>query len=1076
MRLSKASLLMLATFIAATGILFVLRDQLALPIDPARAAPSVALGSTTCAMLALMTFTVGWRTYSIERSWPITLLAAIMFGVALFEMVAVVSQPGMEPWLTANTPQKTALIDFTIKFWIGTALLAAAVTANLGTMAVSAHRYVLGFTLIVFGAVFLTIAFKCDDFPIATETAPFAVLLHALLLAMFATSTIVFARLCDDQLEWAQRMMQASALLFIAELNFTVVSNMRNFNGMLGGVLSITALILIYRGVFQHSIRTPIDAMNSWKARLKISQRELHITKLAVDNSGYYLLMFDGVGTLLYVSDNTTRRLGYAESELLGKKTPEMNIFSKNTFYRDWSSLQESGHVTFEETIRTKNGTTFPVDVTSTMIVEDGEVRFCVILHDISERKRYEMEREENSHYLRRIIDSIPHYVFVLDQQGKIVDINETLTRTIPFQSNILRGELFYQLVQPFLLDDATQAAMNNALNRAKLGKDTRCDLHVGTDAIHEYIECSFSPIHNNKGEFDHIIVSGVIITDRVRSQNELKLTATVFDHSAEAILITDGAMHALSINRAFTTITGFSEEETIGTTSSLFERGNHLEAMRTALSDSGNWNGEVEWLSKDGRLCFEWVTVTKVIDNDGAASNYIVIFSDITEKKRAEEHIQYLAYYDPLTSLPNRVLLEDRIQVAIAAAKRENHKIAIAFLDLDHFKTINDSLGHQYGDKILSEVAKRLKRNVREYDTVARLGGDEFIIVFPRLHEAEEVAAITRKLLEELALPYFSDNIELRLTVSIGVSVFPDDGDDFSRLIMNADAAMYHAKASGRNNMQFFIGEMNRRAAELLSMENHLRRAIEREEFVLHYQPQIDLRTDRIVGFEALVRWLDPDRGMIPPNQFIPIAEERGLIGPIGDWVLREACRQNRAWQDAGLPKLPVAVNISAQQFRAKDLIEKIKRVLHETGLEPQYLELEVTESTVMEDAESLIATLEELQQIGVLLAIDDFGTGYSSLSYLKRFPIDKIKIDRSFIRDIPDDKDDYSIVRAIISLSQNLNLKVIAEGVETIEQLTALRESCCDQYQGFYFSKPVATEAIEKLLRAEALQIAAG
>jgi diguanylate cyclase (GGDEF)-like protein/PAS domain S-box-containing protein len=864
-------------------------------------------------------------------------------------------------------------------------------------------------------------------------------------------------------------LLQACALMLLAEMNFSLAASDFDYGNLFANVLLIAALAMVYLGVFQHSIGIPIDAMNKWKAQLKTSQRELNITKLAVDGSDHYIFMYDDATTLLYVSDNACKRLGYKVDELVGKSSAQLSaVASRKMREPDWTSLFEQGHMSYEGTLRTRSGDIIPVDVAITKIVEDDELRYCAIIHDITERKLYEQQRERAADYLRRIIDGIPHFVTVLDAQGNVIDLNEAFAGLYPFDPKTMRGMHYRELIGPFLLDDESRQLMEETLAKALQGISAKCDVYVGGADIHEYIECAFESLVNSEGQIENIIVTGVYITERVRSQIQLKLAATVFDHSAEAILITDGDIRILSVNKAFTIITGFIEEEAINTVPPLFERGKHLEPMRLALLTSGNWSGEVEWLSKSGQLCFEWVTVTEVTGGDGKISNYIVIFSDITEKKRAEEHIQYLAYYDPLTNLPNRVLLEDRIQQAIATAKREDHKVAIIFLDLDHFKTINDSLGHQHGDKILSEVAKRLKRNIREYDTVARLGGDEFIIVLSHLHDSEEAAAISRKLLEELALPYFSGDNELRLTVSIGVSIYPDDGDDFSRLIMNADAAMYHAKESGRNNAQFFIGEMNRRAAELLTVENHLRRAIERNEFILHFQPQIDLRTSAIIGFEALVRWQDPVRGLIPPAQFIPVAEERGLIADIGNWVLREACRQNRAWQDAGLPLIPVAVNISAKQFRNKDFVDNVRRVLLETGLEARYLELEVTETTVMQDAESLISTLEELQQLGVHLAVDDFGTGYSSLSYLKRFPIDKIKIDRSFIRDIPGDKDDHSIVRAIIGLTQQLNLKVIAEGVETIEQLTALRESQCDQYQGFYFSKPVPANDAEQLLRS--------
>jgi diguanylate cyclase (GGDEF)-like protein/PAS domain S-box-containing protein len=1071
--LSKLNWLVFLASIVATAVLYLLRDVLPPPITDARTLTLDVLASTICAMLTLMTFTVGWLTYSIERSWPMTLLSSLLFGVGMYELGAIVSHPGMAALISENTAQKAALFNFTIRFGVAFALLVTAATARMEIMSARIHHsYALILTLIICGILHLGFVFYPASFPDMVGNALLIEVLHATLLAMFIAGAIVFTGLIASGIEWAFKMLQACALLLVSEINFILAGGAPSFHTMLDNLLFIAGLVLIYRGVFQHSIRIPIDAMNTWRARLKTSQNELHITKLAVDNSGYYLFMYDNKGVPLYINDNVKNKLGYSEQDLADQTSLTVQLFEKSLLDLDRTPLHENGYMVLENALRTKSGATFPVEVTITMIIEDGEPRYCVIVHDITERKLYEQQREETTDLQRRLIDSIPHFVTVLDTRGNVVSLNKTLMGSQAFDLNHLRGTSYLAWTRPFLLDNKSYEDLDAALQRAMQGESTRCDICVGSEKIRDYVECSLSPVYNNDGKFDHIIVTGVLVTERVHSQNELKLAATVFDHSAEAFLIADGAMHTLSVNRAFTTITGFDEADIVGTTPLLFEEGKHIQPMHAALSASGNWSGEVEWLRKDGGLCFEWVTVTKVVDKDDITTNYIVIFSDITEKKRSEEHIQYLAYYDPLTSLPNRVLLEDRVKQAIAAAKHNMRKIALMFLDLDHFKTINDSLGHHRGDKLLAEVGSRLTRCVREADTVARLGGDEFVILLSDISDAQGASAVAHKLLTELQSPYLIDGTEFRLTVSIGVSVYPDDGDDFSRLIMNADAAMYHAKDNGRNNVQFFIGEMNRRATELLDMETRLRRAIERKEFILHFQPQIDLHANCIIGFEALVRWQDPDRGMIPPIQFIPIAEERGLIKDIGNWVLREACRQNREWQDTGLPRLPIAVNISAKQFRDRDFVSTVRFALNESGLEPRYLELEVTETAVMQDAENLISTLEELKQLGVLLAIDDFGTGYSSLSYLKRFPIEKIKIDRSFIRDLPGDKDDYSIVCAIIGLTHQLNLKVMAEGVETIEQLECLRDVYCDAYQGFYFSKPIPADQAAQILRGEFLR----
>jgi diguanylate cyclase (GGDEF)-like protein/PAS domain S-box-containing protein len=439
-------------------------------------------------------------------------------------------------------------------------------------------------------------------------------------------------------------------------------------------------------------------------------------------------------------------------------------------------------------------------------------------------------------------------------------------------------------------------------------------------------------------------------------------------------------------------------------------------------------------------------------------------------EIDQARIRMVYLAQHDPLTDLPNRILLNDRLAQAIALARRQGKQLAVMFLDLDRFKHINDSLGHAVGDQLLQSVAKRLMAVVRSSDTVCRQGGDEFVILLADVEHAEDAALSAQKILAALTVPHCIDQLELHVTVSIGISIYPEDGQDADTLIKSADTAMYHAKESGRNNYQFFEQTMNVLAVERHSIEGGLRRALERQEFMLLYQPKIDLETGTISGVEALLRWQHPQRGLILPEQFVGIAEDCGLIVPIGAWVLREACRQAQTWQDSGLPSVPVAVNISAVQFRHKDFLASLTGILKDTGLAPRYLELELTESVLMQDADSTACVLKALKAMGVRLAIDDFGTGYSSLSYLKRFPIDTLKIDQSFLRDIihaTSDSDDAAIVAAVVSMGKNLKQRVIAEGVETREQLAFLQAQGCGEGQGFYFSRPVTADALGKLLQ---------
>jgi diguanylate cyclase (GGDEF)-like protein/PAS domain S-box-containing protein len=457
--------------------------------------------------------------------------------------------------------------------------------------------------------------------------------------------------------------------------------------------------------------------------------------------------------------------------------------------------------------------------------------------------------------------------------------------------------------------------------------------------------------------------------------------------------------------------------------------------------------------------------TVSTIHDGEGHATGSVVVFRDVSAARTMAERMVYSAQHDFLTGLPNRLLLNDRVAQAIAMAPRHNKQVAVLFLDLDGFKHINDSLGHPTGDKLLQSVARRLVECVRDPDTVSRQGGDEFVVLLAEAEQWEDAAAIAKRMLQAVALPHSVDSHELHITTSIGVSVFPDDGLDAETLIKNADTAMYQAKENGHQRCQFFKPEMNARAVERQSIEEGLRRAIERDEFVLHYQPKISLATGTITGAEALIRWNHPSRGLVPPDQFIHIAEASGLILPIGNWVLHEACRQVRAWVDQGLPTTTVAINVSALQLQQEDFVESLLAVLDDAGVDPEALELELTETVIMKDADSAGRILKRIRETGIKVTVDDFGMGYSSLSYLLQFPVDALKIDQSFVRRITTSVQDSAIVIAIISMARSLNLLVVAEGVETIKELAFLQTNLCDEVQGYYFSRPVPADQFANL-----------
>ncbi len=573
-------------------------------------------------------------------------------------------------------------------------------------------------------------------------------------------------------------------------------------------------------------------------------------------------------------------------------------------------------------------------------------------------------------------------------------------------------------------------------------------------------------------GNRNPLRVDGIMsdITERKHAQAELELSAKVFEQSAEGILICDAEVRILSVNRAFCEITGYSREEVIGSDPRLLRSGRHdrdfFRQMWAELNGTGRWHGEIWNRRKNGELYPEFLSISALYDAEGCRTHYIGMFSDISQRKQAEERIRHLAHFDALTALPNRALLSDRIARATIQAQRGRHSMAVMFLDLDRFKNINDSLGHRIGDEILAETAQRLTRAVRDEDTVSRLGGDEFILLLPN-SDADGAAHVAQKAIEAMAAPYRAGGNELVLTLSIGIAMYPADGLNTEALVQCADVAMYKAKADGRNTFRFFTPDMHRQASRTLRLENGLRRALERQELALHFQPKVDARDGATTGCEALLRWHHPELGTVPPTDFIPIAEDSGQILAIGEWVIRSALRQIKAWQTAGLPLLPVAVNLSAAQFRQIDLIEMIERILDESGLPPACLELELTESMTMEDPASAAGIIERLHGLGLKLSIDDFGTGYSSLSHLKRFQVDKLKIDQSFVRGITTDPEDREIVAAIVGLARSLRLSTIAEGIEHEEALVLLREIGCDEFQGYYFSRPLPADSFEALLR---------
>jgi diguanylate cyclase (GGDEF)-like protein/PAS domain S-box-containing protein len=683
------------------------------------------------------------------------------------------------------------------------------------------------------------------------------------------------------------------------------------------------------------------------------------------------------------------------------------------------------------------------------------------------ERERMEAELRGTSERLSAVMDSIPSLIYVADPETYEILFINAYGREI---WGDIAGQICWQSLQqgqtgpcPFCTNDRLFPADGEP------GKSLVWEFQNTRDG--RWYECRDQAIRWDDGRWVRMEIAADI-SERKVAEEELRKLSLAVEQSPAAVLITDPTGTVEYVNPKFTRVTGYTLEEARARTPSLLKaEGMSEEAygdLLDRLASGKEWHGEVRSRRKNGSRYWELVSISPVVDPNGAITHYVAVKEDISDRKDYEAQLEYLSTHDELTGLANRALLSDRLEQSIHYAQRSERQVAVLLLDLDRFKVINDSLGHNFGDRLLCEVARRLSESVREADTVARLGGDEFVLLLTELAGTKDAGLVANKILHQLAQPYRLDGREITLTASLGISLYPRDGLDVATLIRNADTAMYQSKRDG-STFSYYATEMNQKVLATLEMESGLRNALERREFCLHYQPQVDLAGGRVIGCEALLRWLHPQKGMIPPGDFIPLAEETGLIAPIGAWVLDEACRQAVAWQKAGLPKLRMAVNLSARQFRKGDLPQQVRKTLYQTGLAADRLELELTESMVMDDPVGAKQTMQGLKELGVSLSLDDFGTGYSSLNYLRRFPVDSLKIDRSFIRDVVVDPSGASVVTSIIDIAHNLRLAAVAEGVETREQLDFLVGCGCDSYQGFFFSKPISAEDFTSLLRGQ-------
>jgi len=1021
-------------------------------------------------VVSLLIFAVAWPTPDRSHTRGLLLLGAAFLAVALIDIGHLLSYQGMPDFVTPSSPPKAIAFWLAARLIEASALLAAVLLRWQPSEWRGERHLMLSAALLLPLGVYSVVLFHFEWLPSlfvpGLGLTPLKVNLEYTVIAMLTlTAGIQLYRVFVRHDHTALYLLMAVVTMAGSEIFFTLYTSVTDMASLFGHLYKVVACLFLYRAVFVENVQMPFR---------RLQESEAHFRKL-MEVAPDGILIADAQGRIVAINNQAEHMFEYLREELIGKPIEVLipQRFRADHVGRSRGFLGDPGTertISGAEVVALhRNGTEFPVELSlSSLATREGNLAICVV-RDITQRKAAEQTLLQRDQELRALTDDAPDIISRFDPQLRRIYVNHAITKVDGKPREFYLDKTFRELGKPDEFAELWESRLKEVFDS---GKECEFEFHYDSTKGRRHYYAHLTPEFSVDGTVAHVIAVAPDITARVMAEEENKRLASIMEAAPDLVGITDTRYRFVYLNPAGRHMLGMGyHEDPAWLDPSHYYPGWAARRMREeAVPEAlnrGVWRGESAILRRGGEEVPVMQTLIPHRDKHGEVLYWSNIIQDFSELRKLEQQLSHQATHDQLTGFPNRTLMLDRLRQSIAHAERSDRVVAVLLLDLDDFKNINDALGHAFGDELLRHVGQRLSTCLRGGDTFGRLGGDEFAVLLEDMAQMEDVLPIVEKLQYALSQPFTVQAYDLSVNASIGITFYPNDDLEAENLLRNADIAMYEAKNRGRNTYCFYKTDMNSNVKERLELLEQLRRAVVNEEFVLYYQPKVNLVSGEVCGMEALIRWQHPEMGMIPPNDFIPLAEDSGLILEIGAWVLRTACFQNRAWQNAGLPPLRVAVNLSARQFKQEGLIRQISAALRESGLDAAFLELEITESMVMDSAEHSLAVLHALKDTGVALSIDDFGTGYSSLSYLQRFPVNFLKIDRSFVINAPSDPNDAAIAGAIISMAHQLGLQVIAEGVETEQHVEFLCQHQCDEMQGYFFSKPLPAAEFEKLLR---------